>query len=159
MRYWRAGLGNRLGTPQSLLWSEPLLCPLFLKFQKPGGGVVRVEVVSSCLIDSSLLGWLTPAPWLRWLSGMGTGKDLVFSTSLEVYFWIYGMDHCSVVFFPQKEIWVLLGRKKWILRCICGWIHTYPPTHIHTPTHTHTHTLSHVCIFSIKLTVSILSLN
>lgn len=79
---------------------------------------------------------------------MGTGKGLVFSTSLEVYIWIYAMDHCSVGFSPKGNLGTV-GKKEMDTKDV--YVGGY------TPTHPHPH--AHTGIFSIRLTVSLLNLN
>ena len=66
--------------------------------------------------------WLTsPAsPWLRGLGGRCTSGFMRWITAQ----W----------FFPPKEIWVLLGRKKWTLKMYM-WIDAQLPTHTHTHTY------------------------
>ena len=78
--------------------------------------------------------WLTsPAsPWLRGLGGMGTGKGLVFSASLEVYIWIYAMDHCSVVFSPKGNLGTA-GKKEMDTKDV--YVDWCTATHPHTHTH------------------------
>ena len=114
MWYCRAGLGNRLGTLENFLWSEPLLFPCVTQVSKAHGKATARLILH------------VPAPWLGWVEGPGR----IWSSQLP---WRYasgfiGWSLLSELFHKRKSGCYSLERNGY-WRCVYGYTHTHTRIH------------------------------
>ena len=116
---------KQVGHSRKLPVIRAIAVSLCLKFQKPWGGAGGSGQLPGWL-HLPLLGW---EDWVGWGQGRVWSSQLPWRCTSRFMRWI-----TAQWFFPPKEIWVLLGRKKWTLKMYM-WIDTHLPTHTHTHTH------------------------